>query len=143
MDNKTTESVLLWAMNRFNGVMDTRYSTANVKHECYDTDNAAEVFEHFGGRYFPNRLGDDYRSPSYFRDSIAMAFTGTECDGILYNGPFCAGISPAELYAISLHELSHIFCVHNEIGGGNFYEKYCGDSSDTYTTGVLNAGYVV
>lgn len=142
MDNKMTDRVMLRAMNRFNGEMGTRYSTANIKHEYYNTDNAADVFERFCGRYFPDRLDDDYRSPGYFRDSIAMAFTGKECDGILYNGLFCAGLNPAELYGISLHELSHIFCVHNEIGG-NFYEKYCGDSGDAYTTGVMNAGYAV
>lgn len=143
MDSKTTDRALLRAMNRFNEEMDTQYSTASVKHECYDTDNAVEVFERFCGRYFPDRLGDNYRGSGYFRDFIAMAFTGTECDGILYNGPFCAGLSLAELYEISLHELSHIFCVHNEIGGGSFYEKYCGDSGDVYTTGVMNAGYAV
>lgn len=86
MNSKTTDRVLLRAMKHFNEKMGTRYSTANVKHECYDMDNAAEMFERFCGRYFPNRLGDDYRSPGYFRDSIAMAFTGTECDGIPQNG---------------------------------------------------------
>lgn len=117
------------AMNRFNEEMDTHYSMVNVKHECFNLETAAEVYERFCSRYFPNRLNDDYRSPDYFGDSIAMDFTGPEYDGILYNGSLCTELKSIEVHVIFLHELSHIFCVHNEIRGGDFYGRYCCNNS--------------
>lgn len=144
MDRITAEHTLQMAVNRFNEEMDTHYSMVNVKHECFNLENAAEVYERFCSRYFPNRLNDDYRSLDYFSDSIAMAFTGPEYDGILYNEPICTGFKSIELYEIFLHELSHIFCVHNEIRGGDFYGRYCcNNSGDVYTDGMMNAGYAV
>ena len=144
MDRITTEHTLQMALNRFNEEMDTHYSMVNVKHECFNPENAAEVYERFRSQYFPNRLNDDYRNPDYFGDSIAMAFTGPEYDGILYNEPLCTELKSIEVYVIFLHELSHIFCVHNEIRGGNFYEKYCSNNvENVYTDGIMNAGYAV
>ncbi len=102
------------------------------------------MYEHFCSLYFPDKLKEDCHNLDYFSDSIAMAFTEAECDGILCNEPVCTEFTEKELYEIFLHELSHIFCTHNEIKGGDFYRKYCCDNSgDTYTDGIMNAGYAI
>ena len=52
--------------------------------------------------------------------------------------------SPATLYHILLHELAHIFCTHNELGGDNFYKRYCMDDTlSSEEDGAINAGYAV
>ncbi|MBS5322051.1 MAG: hypothetical protein KHY15_12205, partial [Alistipes putredinis] len=51
---------------------------------------------------------------------------------------------PAELKHILLHELAHIFCTRNELGGDNFYERYCMDDTiSREEDGTINAGYAV
>jgi hypothetical protein len=45
---------------------------------------------------------------------------------------------------ILLHELAHIFCTRNELGGDNFYERYCMDDTiSREEDGTINAGYAV
>lgn len=144
MDRNGVENTLKRAMDRFNYMMDTRYSLENVRVDYFNSGNAPEVYERFCGRYFPDRLAEDYHAPGFFGNAGASAFIGDGFDGILCNEQFCGEIEGEELYLVFLHELSHIFCCHNEINGGNFYRKYCcNNGDDTYTDGIINAGYAV
>lgn len=144
MERDSIENILKRAMSRFNYVMDTNYSFANIRTGYFNHDNAVEVYEHFCRRYFPGRLAEDYHAPQFFENVAASAFAGAEYDGILCNEPFCMAAAQKELYEIFLHELSHIFCCHNEIEGGDFYGRYCcNHGADTYTDGIMNAGYAL
>lgn len=144
MERAGIENILQRAMCRFNYAMDTNYSFGNIKTEYFNHDNAVEVYECFCRRYFPGRLAEDYHAPHFFDNVAASAFVGAEYDGILCNELFCAEVTPKELYEIFLHELSHIFCCHNEIEGGDFYGRYCcNHGEDTYTDGIMNAGYAL
>ena len=76
-------------------------------------------------QYFPDRLTDRYKEEGYF-DFHASAFIGegkNSVDGILLRTDIER--TPAMLYHILLHELSHAFCAHNELGGDSFYKRYC------------------
>ena len=46
------------------------------------------------------------------------------------------------MFRIFLHEISHIYCIVNEIGGENFFDKYC-RVEQGIDLGVINAGYAV
>ena len=47
MDKITVEHTLQMAMNCCNEEMDTHYSMINVKHEYFNPENVAEVYERF------------------------------------------------------------------------------------------------
>ena len=52
--------------------------------------------------------------------------------------------TPETLYHILLHELAHVFCAHNELGGDSFYKRYCMDSTlSREEDGAINAGYAI
>ena len=80
----------------------------------------------------------------YF-DFHASAFIGegkNSVDGILLRTDIER--TPAMLYHILLHELAHVFCAHNELGGDNFYKRYCMDSTLSHEEdGAINAGYAI
>lgn len=51
---------------------------------------------------------------------------------------------PGELKHTLLHELAHIYCVHNELNGKNFYDRYCNETAPTVEEdGVINAGFAI
>mgnify|MGYP007077239124 FL=1 len=93
--------------------------------------------EHLGA------FGDDHKK-RYF-DFHASVFVGegeNSVDGILLRTD--VERSPATLYHILLHELAHIFCTRNELGGDNFYKRYCMDNTlSSEEDGAINAGYAV
>ena len=83
------------------------------------------------------------RDSGYF-DFHASAFVGKEdgVDGILLRPDIAR--HPAALKHILLHELAHSFCTRNELGGDNFYERYCRDDTiSREEDGTINAGYAV
>jgi len=57
------------------------------------------------------------------------------------------GTDAYEIMHTFLHELSHIFCVKNEIPSGHFYDDYCSDTSlsaeNKIENGYYNAGYAI
>ena len=95
-------------------------------------------------QYFPDRLTDRYKEEGYF-DFHASAFIGegkNSVDGILLRTDIER--NPATLYHILLHELAHVFCAHNELGGDSFYKRYCMDSTlSREEDGAINAGYAI
>ena len=45
---------------------------------------------------------------------------------------------------VFLHELAHIYCLHNELDGASFYNTYCeGYTDNSVEDGQINAGYGV
>lgn len=144
MDYNEYKEALLCAAETLNERLGTEFSEDNLVLRCFQTENQQEVFEQFCKQYFPNRLTDRYKEDGYF-DFHASAFVGegeNSIDGILLRTD--VERSPATLYHILLHELAHIFCTHNELGGDNFYERYCMDDTIIREEdGTINAGYAV
>ena len=124
--------------------MGTEFSEDNLVLRCFQTANQQEVFEQFCKQYFPDRLTDQYKEDGYF-DFHASAFVGegeNSVDGILLRTD--VERSSATLYHILLHELAHIFCTRNELGGDNFYKRYCMDDTlSSEEDGAINAGYAI
>ena len=144
MDYNEYKEALLCAAETFNERLGTEFSEGNLVLRCFQTENQQEVFEQFCKQYFPDRLTDRYKEDGYF-DFHASAFVGegeNSIDGILLRTD--VERSPATLYHILLHELAHIFCAHNELGGDNFYKRYCMDDTlSSEEDGAINAGYAV
>ena len=144
MDYNEYKDALLCASETLNERLGTEFSEDNLVLRCFQTENQQEVFEQFCKQYFPDRLTDRYKEDGYF-DFHASAFVGegeNSIDGILLRTD--VERSPATLYHILLHELAHIFCAHNELGGDNFYKRYCMDDTlSSEEDGAINAGYAV
>lgn len=143
MDNKYKEA-LLCAAETLNERMGTEFSEDNLVLSCFQTENQQEVFEQFCKQYFPDRLTDRYKEDGYF-DFHASAFVGegeNSVDGVLLRTD--VERTPATLYHILLHELAHIFCTHNELGGDSFYKRCCMDDTlSSEEDGAINAGYAI
>lgn len=143
MDNKYKEA-LLCAAETLNERMGTEFSEDNFVLSCFQTENQQEVFEQFCKQYFPDRLTDRYKEDGYF-DFHASAFVGegeNSVDGVLLRTD--VERTPATLYHILLHELAHIFCTHNELGGDSFYKRCCMDDTlSSEEDGAINAGYAI
>ena len=144
MDYNEYKDALLCAAETLNERLGTEFSEDNLVLRCFQTENQQEVFELFCKQYFPDRLTDRYKEDGYF-DFHASAFVGEgekSVDGILLRTD--VGRSPTMLYHILLHELAHIFCTRNELGGDNFYKRYCMDDTlSSEEDGAINAGYAV
>ena len=144
MDNNEYKEALLCAAETLNEHMGTEFSEDNLVLRCFQTENQQKVFEQFCKQYFPDRLTDRYKEKGYF-DFHASAFVGegeNSVDGILLRTD--VERSPAMLYHILLHELAHIFCTRNELGGDSFYKRYCMDDTlSSEEDGAINAGYAI
>lgn len=144
MDYNEYKDALLCAAETLNERLGTEFSEDNLVLRCFQTENQQEVFEQFCKQYFPDRLTDRYKEDGYF-DFHASAFIGegeNSVDGILLRTD--VERSPATLYHILLHELAHIFCTRNELGGDSFYKRYCMDDTlSSEEDGAINAGYAV
>lgn len=138
MNVQTITEIACAAFEHFNRKMKTNYTSDNVKLAFYDNSDADTQYERFCEEYFPDRLMDSNK----LRNALASAFTGKDFDGIMVRRDFSGGQS--ELFTIVLHELSHIWCTHNEIPTGDFFDRYCkGNSENTLLDGTINAGYAI
>lgn len=138
MTTQTIEKIACAAFEHFNRKMKTNYTPDNIKLAFYDNSDADTQYKRFCEKYFPDRLTDN----NELRNALASAFTGKDFDGIMIRRDFTG--SHSELFTIVLHELSHIWCTHNEIPTGDFYDRYCKDNTEnTLFDGVLNAGYAI
>lgn len=137
-------AALARAMEAINSCLGSEFSPDKVLLQCFQTDNEKTVFQKFCTDYFPYRLADDYKAEDYF-EFRASAFVGKNnggLDGILLRTDI--DYSPAGLHHVLLHELAHIFCIHHELDGESFYDKYCVDYASTREEdGMINAGYAV
>lgn len=144
MDNNEYKEALLCAAETLNERMGTEFSEDNLMLRCFQAENQQEAFEGFCKQYFPNRLTDRYKEDGYF-DFHASAFVSegeSGVDGVLLRTDIER--TPATLYHILLHELAHIFCTRNELGGDSFYKRYCMDDTlSSEEDGTINAGYAI
>lgn len=127
------------ALDMFKECFDTDISEENVRLEFFNPVNGLEVYERFCGAHFPKMLDEHYEVPGYFETFAAQAFVNEKEYGVLIREDI--DLPLGELFQIFLHEISHLFCTRNEIGGEIFFDKYCmgGGSED----GFMNAGYAV
>ncbi len=138
MTTQTIEKIACAAFEHFNRKMKTNYTPDNIKLAFYDNSDADLQYEKFCAEYFSDRLADN----NDLRSALASAFTGKDIDGIMVRRDFSG--SRDELFTIILHELSHIWCTHNEIPTGDFYDRYCkSHTENTLFDGVINAGYAI
>lgn len=135
---------LFRAARTLNRRMGAKFSKANLVLRCFQTENQQEVFEQFCRQYFPDRLTDRYKEDGYF-NFHASAFVGegeNSVDGILLRTD--VERTTETLYHILLHELAHIFCIHNEFGGANFFKCCCmGATLGNKEDEAVNAGYAI
>ena len=128
----------------FNENMDTDFSIDNVVLGYLTAANQKQVFERFCAEHFSHRMGYSYEEEGDF-DFFASAFVSEEPgakDGILLHTDI--SYTPAELIHVLLHELAHIYCLHNELDGASFYNTYCeGYTDNSIEDGQINAGYGV
>lgn len=138
MDIRIMTEVAYTAFEHFNSKMKINYTSDNIKLAFYDNSDADIQYKRFCDEYFPDRLTDN----NELRNALASAFTGKDFDGIMIRRDFSG--SQSELFTVVLHELSHIWCTHNEIPTGDFYDRYCKDNTEnTLLDGVINAGYAI
>lgn len=138
------DAYLNQAIAIFNEKMGADFSSENIVLTCFMAEDEIEIFEQFCSKYFPYRLRDPYLEEGYF-DFYASSFVGMDnggVDGILLqvDVPY----QPEGLLHIFLHELAHLYCVHHELEGRNFYEEYCENyAKSAEEDGTITAGYAV
>lgn len=136
--------VLEEAIALFGECLEANFRSENIIIELFEENSKYEVFETFCKKHFPYRLSDSYRNEGYF-DFRASAFIGKgndEIDGILVRTDI--DYMPNELRHTLLHELAHIYCVHNELDGKDFFDLYCnGTAPTTEEDEIINAGYAI
>lgn len=137
-------SALDLAIDVFCEDLDADFKRGNIVFQLFDESNKLEVFEAFCKKHFPYRLSDPYQEDGYF-DFLASAFVGKDnggIDGILIRTD--VQYNPGELWHTLLHELAHIYCVHNELDGKDFYDLYCNGTAPTAAEdSIINAGYAI
>ena len=131
--------ILSDAMVCFKNRMNFDISFDNTVLAFFTPENGLKVYEDFCDRYFPDWTHDDYKSEGYFEEFAASAFVG-EKYGILIRSDLDE--TDFDWFRIFLHEISHIYCVVNEIGGEIFFDKYC-RVEQGIDIGVINAGYQI
>lgn len=126
------EKILSDCIQIFNRHIDKQFFTSqNVKIEYFTLTDGVQKFERFCSEYFLSYISDDYYKKEGYIDSfIAQAFVGNDTYGILIR--LDCSISCMDCYVILLHELAHIFCIVEEIGGEKFYQKYCANSEEQF-----------
>lgn len=127
------------ALDVFNERMDSAITTENTVLTIFTPANGIGVYESFCKQYFPKYLTENYRQEGYFESFAAQAFVDGEQNGILFRVDIDFTLS--DVFYTFLHEISHIFCVRNEINGKNFFNEYCMGSG--VEDGMMNAGYAI
>lgn len=125
------EDLVECAVNAMNEVFGAEFNKDNLVVCFHDPDeDVRDIFmQEFG-----------FEVEGTGEDGIAEAFCyGKDGkDGIL----ICRMTDEGRIVHTLLHELSHIFCIHNEIEGGRFFDRYCmGERS--VEDGTINAGYAI
>lgn len=127
------------ALDVFNGCMDSTITAENTALVFFTPANGIGVYESFCKQYFPKHLMENYRQEGYFESFAAQAFVDGEQNGILFRADIDFTLS--DVFYTFLHEISHIFCIRNEINGKNFFNEHCMGSG--VEDGMMNAGYAI
>lgn len=112
----------------------------NFKASILNPEKGIADYKDFCEQYFPNYLSkysDDYTQDGYVDTFRAQAFVNGDIYGIIIRQD--AAERDENLYAIILHEMSHIFCIVREKGGINFFNTYCIDNENK----VFAIGYSI
>ena len=132
------------AIDIFNEKLDAGFSIENILLGYLTLGNEKQEFVRFCSEHFPRRLKDRYEDEGYF-DFYATAFVTEESggkDGILLHTDI--PYTHASLLHVLLHELAHLYCLHNELDGASFNDTYCdGYADSSFEDGQINAGYEV
>lgn len=133
------EEYFFQALCEFKECFDTDISRETVHLEFFTPENGVEVYERFCTAHFPRSLTEPYKSDGYFETFAAQAFVSEKEYGVLVRADI--DFPPGKLLEVFRHEISHLYCVRNEISGGNFCDTYCmGTGSEDEP---MNAGYAV
>lgn len=126
-------------LDQFNERLDTDMRRDNVVLAFFVPENGAAVYEQFCKAYFPKHLSEPYKQEGYFETFAAQAFVSDTQYGVLIRSDI--DVTLGEVLRIFLHEISHLFCIKNEVTGGHFFDQYCMRSG--IEDGMMNAGYAI
>lgn len=126
-------------MTHFSEIMCFSVSLNNTKLAFFTPQNGKGVYESFCKEYLEKWDKYSQKDENYFESFIAQAFVGDKYYGIMIRTDL--SLAPSEFYKIIMHEIAHIFCVTNELGGDIFYDKYC--PGDGMEIGFISAGYAI
>lgn len=133
------------AICSFNEYFEYCFSLNNVMIRFFTAENGKEVYEEFAAKYgFPHEEVTKESFVTVGGEAFAFGFyEGQEVDGIMLREE----VPLLELYHIVLHELSHIYCMREEIEGGHYFKRFCAGNPTTreeiIADGTMNAGYAV
>lgn len=126
-------------VREFNDCMDANIREDNIYLEFFNPSNGIEQYERFCKERFPRYLAEPYKEEGYFESFAAQAFLNEKEYGVLLREDIDFSLS--DLLLMLLHEISHLYCTRNEIGGDFFFEKYCMGTGPE--DGMMNAGYAI
>lgn len=127
------------ALEMFNERLDSDISEGNLLIDFFNPKNGIAVYENFCRERFPQYLDEQYKEDGYFESIGAQAFVSDTYYGVLIREDVDFTLS--EILQMFLHEMSHLYCIRNEIPGGHFFDKYCMGSG--IEDGMINAGYAI
>ena len=133
------------AICSFNKYFEYCFSLNNVMIRFFTAENGKEVYEEFAAKYgFQHEEVTKESFVTVGGEAFAFGYhEGQEVDGIMLREE----VPLLELYHIVLHELSHIYCMREEIEGGHYFKRFCAGNPTTreeiIADGTMNAGYAV
>ncbi|WP_297998792.1 hypothetical protein [uncultured Oscillibacter sp.] len=120
------------------------FNDHNLKLEFFHLENGTSVYAQFCKKYFPAYLTkyyDDFTKEGYMDSFEAQAFINGDVYGILCS--LDSDMEPNRWYEIILHELVHIYCTTHEIGGDNFFDKFCVNKETGNIDSTIGTGYAL
>ena len=125
------ESLVECAVNDMNEVFGAEFNKDNLVVCFHDPDKDVRDI-------FMQEYGFKVEGPTEDSRGEAFCYGKDGKDGILICRMADEGLTLHTL----LHELSHIFCCHNEIEGGRFFRRYC-MGEHGMDDASINAGYAI
>lgn len=136
MDKKQILACYKKAVELFNIKMGTAYTVDNPKLFIVDHNNSTIVFDEIA--YLTGCSIHPYTKDQFFENVAAQAFVGSKGDAVAVNSYFIG--NEEFLIFVLAHELGHVFCLHRELSGNFFAERYSQNDSDFES---LNTGYMI
>lgn len=141
IDEQEISIALSEAVKIFNDTYEADFILSEMKVAYCTMSTFSETYERLCSQYFPSWLKENYKSESFYKDTLASALIEGDNVGILINTscsfPF------AEWVRVLLHELAHLYAVQNEFNGANFYKEFCADTDIHMIDDLMYIGYSV
>ena len=120
------------AVSLFNEKMGTDYSVENPKLFLVNRDNVSSVLDEIAALTGQNTSISTYtvKGKSFLDEALAEAFVGDLADAVAVNFPFVRHQDEESLVFEFMHELGHVFVLHQEWNGVIFAEHYYDDNPD-------------